>query len=133
MPEAKESITFYRDGSAMMGKHPGTHIDKEYDVVQDQTDETGVRTIVLQERDLAPLRRKARKLADAIAAKLGEGDSTTVKGLLYDVFTDYHEKTMDKLLRMIAAGKPVKVREGCFKVVIGDGRKRNSGVIMLRE
>ena len=133
MPQEKESITFYRDGSAMMGKLPGTHIDKEYDVVQDQTDGVGIRTIVLREKDLAPVREKARKLADVIAAKIGESGSATVKDLLFDVFRDYDEKTIDKLLKSIAAGQPVKVREGCFKVVIGDGRRKDRDEIMLRE
>ena len=116
-----------------MGKHPGTHIEKEYNVVRDETDEEGMRTIVLQEKDLTPLREKARKLADVVAANIGEGDSKILRELLFDVFKDYYEKTIDKLLKMIAEGKPVKVREGCFKVIIGDGRRKNSEEIMLRD
>ena len=133
MAREKQNMTFYRDGTVLMSKCPGTHVDTEYDVVRDETDEAGVRTIVLREKDVTVLRDKARRLATAIAEKIGEADSAVVHGLLFDVFKDYHERDMDRLLKMVATGQPVKVREGCFKVVIGDGRRRTSAEVMLRE
>ena len=133
MAQEKQNMTFYRDGTVLMSKCPGTHVDTEYNVVRDETDEAGVRTIVLREKDLTVLQDKARRLATAIAEKIGEAGSTVVHDLLFDVFKDYHELELDRLLRMVAKGQPVKVKEGCFKVVIGDGRRRNCAEVMLRE
>ena len=133
MPQPQESISLYRQGYAYMGKRPDGHIDKEYDILQDDTVE-GVRTIVLKERDLAAHLTRVRELSDAIAEKLGEGESKVVKGLLCDVLKDYEVKNFDQLYRQVMVqGEPVKSREGCFKVIVGDGRRKGSQHIMLRE
>ena len=132
MSVEKETITLHRNKTALTGKPPSTHIEKEYNVLKDETLE-GMRTIVLQEKDLSIQHEKARKLADTIAEEVGEGKSKAFKGMLFDIFRDYYEKTIDKLLKMIERGESVKVKEGCFKVIIGDGRKNSSEEIMLRE
>ena len=132
MPEPKESISLYRQGYAYMGKRPDGHIEKEYDIVQDET-VGGVRTIVLKERDLVPRLEKVRTLANMIAERIGEGSSRVVKELLFDALKDYEDKPFDRLYRQVSKDEPIKSKEGCFKIIVGDGRKKNSTHIMLRE
>ena len=133
MAEPYESISLYRKGQALTGKGDAPHVDKEYTIFKDQTVE-GVRTIVLQEKDLAPFREKARKLAEVMAEMIGEGESKVVKELLLDVLKDYEEKKLDELYkRVVERGEPVKAQEGCYKLIVGDGRTRKSEHIMLRE
>jgi hypothetical protein len=133
MPEPKESISLYKQGYAFMGKDPVGHIVAEYDIIRDETVE-GIRTIVLKERDLKPFYRRVRELADAIAERIGEGESKVVKDLLFDALHDYESRLIDKIYRrVVVRGEPVKPQEGCFKIIVGDGRRRNSVHIMLRE
>jgi len=132
MPEIKEGFSIYRDGTVYQSRGRSDHIDKEYNLLKDESFE-GVRTIVLQEKDLTTQREKARKLADLMADKIGEGGSKALKEMLYDIFKDYFEENLDKLIRRIEKGEPVRAKEGCFKIVVGDGRTKKSEHIMLRE
>lgn len=133
MPEPKESISLYRQGYAFMGKDPEGHIVMEYDIVRDDTVE-GVRTIVLKERDLKPLHDRVRELAGVITERIGESGSKVVRNLLFDALRDYEPRLIDKLYqRIVVKGEPVKPREGCFKIIVGDGRRKDSTHIMLRE
>lgn len=126
------SMSFYPRGKVYYGRGRSPHIDREYELVEDKT-EGGVRTIVLKEKDRGVLIKKAEELVDVIAEKLGEGESKAVKAILFDEFKDYAEEYLDDILKRITIKKePVKASEGCFKVLIGDGRKRGSIEIMLR-
>ena len=127
----KHSVTFYRNSTALMGKRPDGHVDKEYTVLKDETF-AGTRTIVLQERDPEPFLEKVKSAADMIAERIGEGQSKTMRNLLVDVLTDYDEKSLDRVLRRLARGDKVSTREGCFKILVGDGRRRNCEEIMIR-
>ena len=132
MAEPKESISLYKD-RALLGKGRSPHIDKEYEILEDKQ-EGDVRTIILKEKDLKPYWERVQKLVDIMADKLGEGESKAFKGLLFDALKDFEEKPFDKLYRQVVEGeRPVKVREGCFKLIVGDGRKGDSWHIMLRE
>ena len=133
MADPYESISLYRKGQALTGKGDSPHIDKEYMILKDETAE-GVRTIMLQEKDLTQFREKARKLAGVLAERIGEGESNVVKELLFDVLKDYEERKLDELYRQVVEkGEPVKAKEGCYKLIVGDGRTRKSEHIMLRE
>jgi len=132
MPEIKEDFSVYRDGTVYQSKGRSDHIAKEYTLVRDETYQ-GHRVIELQEKDLTTLQEKAKRLANLIADKIGEGKSKTVKDILFDVLKDYFEKSLDQLLKKIEKGEPVRAKEGCFKIVIGDGRTKKSDHIMLRE
>jgi hypothetical protein len=133
MPEIKVGFSIYGDGTVYQSKGRSEHIDKEYSLIEDNTDKAGRRTIILQEKDLTLQKEKARKLANLIADRIGEGSSKTFKEMLYDIFKDYYEKTLDKLVKRVEKGEPVKVKEGCFKILIGDGRTKKSECIMLRD
>jgi hypothetical protein len=91
-----------------------------------------VRTIVLKEKGIEEYKDKVDEIVALMMKKMGE-TSKTVEGLLKDALIDYQPKYLDKLLKMLQKGEPVKVKEGCFKVIIGDGRRKNSEQIMLRE
>jgi len=128
----RESISFYSRGKVFCGKGHSTHIDQEYELVEDKTKE-GVRTIVLREKDRTGLIEKARKLVDTIAEQIGEGESKAVKAILFDEFKDYAEEYLDQIYKRITVKKePVKTQEGCYKLFIGDGRKKDSIEIMIR-
>jgi hypothetical protein len=133
MPEPKESISLYRQGYAYLGTHEGGHIDKEYDILKDETSPEGVRTIVLRERDLTAFKEKAARITDLLLEKIGESDSKAMRGLLCDILGDFTEKHLDEIEWKLGRGAPVKIREGCYKILIGDGRRKNSVEIMLRE
>lgn len=132
--EIKEGFSIYKNGEvySSKGDERHTHITGEYKVVSDETKE-GVRTLILQEKDRTSQKEKARKLSNLLAERLGEGESTTIKELLYDLFKDYYEKELDGLLKKVEKGEPVKASEGCFKIIIGDGRTKRSEHIMLRD
>lgn len=131
MAEPRESISLFK-GYAYLGRGRDPHIAKEYDIVQDVTAE-GVRTIVLRERDLTAYRAKVDEAVDLLLERLDEADSRTTRGLLRDVLGDYEERRLDEIIRKARSGWPVKVREGCFKILIGDGRRKSGIEIMLRE
>lgn len=132
MTDPRESISLFKD-RALLGKGRSPHIDKEYEILEDKL-EGDIRTIILKERDLKPYWNKVQKLVDIIADKMGEGESKAFKGLLFDALKDFEEKHFEKLYKQVTEGeRPVKVREGCFKLIVGDGRRGDSWHIMLRE
>jgi len=130
---AKESITLYRRGVAFAAKKEGGHITGDYNILKDEIVE-GVRTIVLKERDKKEFIQKVKELSRVLAEKLGEGKSKTLIKILEDVFIDYSDDALDKLHERVIWGKePVKSREGCFHIIVGDGRKNSSAIIDIRE
>lgn len=66
--------------------------------------------------------------------KLGEPTSRTLKKLLSDVFFDYFPEAIERLYnKIVEKGVRVKEKEGCLKLVIGDGRCKDSEEIMFRD
>lgn len=129
----KEHISFYRRGVAYAAKREGGHITGDYDILKDETIE-GTRTIVLKERDRKEFIQKVKELSKTLAEKLGEGESKTFIKILEDVFIDYEDEHLYKLHERVVQGKePVKTREGCFRIIIGDGRKTSSAIIDIRD
>jgi hypothetical protein len=127
----KENISFYHGNLAMAGLREGEIPRHEYDVVSDKMEE-GVRTIQLKERDRAAFFDKCKKLADAIAEKIGEGESKTFKALLFDALKHYWDTDIDRIYDSVVSGKtPVKARKGCFAIIIGDGRRKSADIIQL--
>jgi len=128
----KEQIALYRRGVAYAAKREGGHITGDYDILKDETIE-GVRTIVLKERDRKEFLQKVKELSKVLAEKLGEGKSKTFIKILEDVFIDYEDENLDKLYERVVQGKePVKSREGCFHIIVGDGRKKGAAIIDIR-
>jgi len=57
-----------------------------------------------------------------------------VREILFDVLKAYEDKEVDRLYRyVVELDEPVKPREGCYKVIVGDGRRKDSFHIMMRE
>lgn len=132
IPKPKEALTLYKEGFALMKREAGAHIDKEYEIVSDKTEE-GTRTLVLKEKDTAEMQKRVRVLVDVIMKGLGE-TSKTLEKLLYDTLIDYWDESIERIYNKIVLKKePVKARAGCFAIIIGDGRKKNAERIDLRE
>lgn len=130
----KERLMIQSDGHVIHKKGAvSEHVDSEWDICSDTIDALGRRHLILEEKDLSPYYTKVDKAVELILQKLGEGESKTTKGLLQDVLRDYTEKAVDDVIKKLEQGKPAKIREGCYKLLIGDGRRRNSIELMLRE
>ncbi len=129
--EPSENLSFYRNKKAMGTKGVSRHIN-EYDIASDVTNEEGVRTIVMKPADKTEHLKLCDELANKMVEKLGGGDNKLLRTMLFDTLRDYGEKDVKSMHKMVVLGKaPVKHREGCFKIVIGDGRKKSSHEIML--
>jgi len=126
-----DNISLYRRGIAYSGKEEGGHVTGEYKIERDERTEDGTRTIVLKPIDLTERRIKVKKLVNLIADALGESKSKNFMAILTDTLKDYELNNIEKLIAKIERGQPVKSKEGCFKIVIGDGRKKHSDEIML--
>ena len=129
----RETITLYREGAALVTTKEGGIAEKEYEVVEDRED-NGDRVITLKRIDRSATVSKVKTLAAAIAKGLGDPRSRTLKGLLQDLLIEYWDEDIDSMYeRVVVKGEPVKAREGCFKILIGDGRRKDAGEIMIRE
>ena len=130
---AEETFTIYSRKKEVLLSKTGDHIDKEYHLESDTMAEDGTRTIIMKPKDLTELERKKRELALAIAKSLGEEKSKLLKELLYDALRDYQHKEIEEMHKKVLEKKEaVKTRPGCFRIIIGDGRRKNCGVIDLR-
>lgn len=142
MPKRTEEILLTDVGVVVTGKaaKPGKkirHMSESHRLVSDSTAPDGTRTIVIkkisQEED-AKFKKMKDELIKVIAEQNGEEASKSFKKLLEDVFSDNWRAHIVELHRMVVVDKqPAKVREGCFKIVIGDGRKKSSKEIMIRD
>ena len=125
-----ENISFYKGKKEALSATSGTHIDKYYEIISDK-DEGGKRVITLQEKDMSSHTANVKALVDELLAQLGETESRLMKTMLLDHLKDYKESDVIDMLRKVRAGAKVKPSEGCFKIIIGDGRKKKSHTIQL--
>lgn len=131
--EPSENFSFYRNKKICATKGISKHIN-EYDVVSDETNSGGVRTIVIKPIDKTKHLKLCRELASKMVEKLGEGENRLLRTMLFDTLRDYVDKAVVSMHKMVVLGEaPVKHRESCFKIIIGDGRKKNHHEIQLIE
>lgn len=126
-----ETISFYRSGRAYAAKREGGHITGDYDIVSDAKDESGNRVIVLKEHDLTEHDHNLDELVNALTQKL-DPTSRLFPQILRDTLVDYNDDDIMRLLAKVRKGVKVTPKEGCFKLYIGDGRKRSAEEIMIR-
>jgi hypothetical protein len=106
----------------------------EYNILSDTIGEDGTRTLVFKPTDASKFLQRVAELAAAMVEKLGEGENKLLRTMLADTLRDYREEDIDDMYRkVVLREQPVKYREGCFKLIIGDGRKKGRHEIMLVE
>lgn len=131
--DPRENFSLYRDKKILAIKGSSKHLI-EYDVVSDETNQEGIRTIVIKPSDKTEHLKVCKELADKMVARLGEGENKLLRTMLFDTLRDYKEKdVIDMHKKVVMGGAPVKHRESCFKIIIGDGRKRGHHEIQLIE
>ena len=131
--ESVENMSFYKSKKIYATRGISKHVN-EYDIVSDVTSEDDIRTIVIKPSDKTEHLRLCAELANKLVEKLGEGENKLLRTMLLDTLRDYKDKDIQDMHKKVVLGKaPVKYREGCFKIIIGDGRKANHHAIMLIE
>jgi hypothetical protein len=132
-PKITERIGIYADKKLVSMAGEGRHIKEHYVVVSDK--KVGKkRVITLEVQDRREVDRKKKELLEAILVNMGDQKNKTVRALVADVLNDYTDSSIDDLHnRVVTKKQPVKAQEGCFKLVIGDGRKKGHKEIMIRE
>ena len=113
---------------------PGVHKVHDYVLSSKEKSDDGTLTIVLKPRDMKEIKRKLNKLVNTLAVKLNEPDSKVVKGILKDKLSEFWDEDVEELYnKVVVENQSVKAKEGCFKIIIGDQRRKNSDAIMLRD
>jgi len=135
-PKRAEQILVYDNKTLIAGRCNRSgrmrHFDRYYKIVSDKT-KGSKRILILELQDRKEIERKKREIIETIA-KATKDNSETFKALLDDALSDYIDSAILEMhARVVKKKQPVKVKEGCFKIVVGDGRKKNHGEIMLRE
>ncbi len=135
-PKRAEQILVFDNKTLVAGRCNRSgrmrHFDRHYKIVSDRS-KGKKRTLVLELQDRKEMERKKREIIETIA-KATKDNSETFKALLNDALSDYIDSAISEMhARVVEKKQPVKVQEGCFKIVVGDGRKKNHGEIMLRE
>jgi len=126
-----ENFSIFRGGKILGTKGESRHI-KDFDIVSDKTDEVGVRTLVFKPSDVAERLKLCKELANEIVVALGEGDNKLLRRMISDHLRDYDEKDIKEMHKLVmGGGVPIKTRESCFKIIIGDGRRRGHHEIQL--
>ena len=135
MKPAVETITFYsRKNEALSALGSGRHVDTEYEIIGDEVAESGERLIRLKKKDVTEEIRKKKDLVTKVCESVGETSTGMFSKVLADTFLDYDEKSVDRMLKALERGEPVKkAARHCFRLYIGDGRKRRSQLIEIRE
>lgn len=131
-----ETITLYKGRKEALASSRVGHLEKEFDILSDTVGEDGVRTITIKPKDLAELNKLRKELVEAIAKKLGEAGSRTFKRILSDTLREYRDSDIKRMHSQLVVAKvkpTVKATRSCFEIIIGDGRKKNSHIIRIRE
>ncbi len=131
--ESKENMSFYPKGKVFSAKGRGTHITNEYQLIGDEVSVDGNRIIKLKLIDQTEHLQHCSDLANKLVVQLGEPVSSLLRTVIYDSLRDFLETDILDMLKQIGKGEQVKKREGCFKLIIGDGRKKRHHEIMLSE
>ena len=130
----KEIIRITKKDTAYSQLEDERHSARDYIVEKDEIGKEGKRVLVLAPRPMEDIIQKRKEVVQTILKKLGESRSKTLKKLLTDVFSDYFPESIERLHdSIVAKDKPVKQVEGCFKLIVGDGRRKDSEEIMLRD
>ena len=131
-----ETITFYKGRKEALATSRVGHLEKEYDILSD-TIEEDVRVLRIKPKDLSEINKLREELTEVIAEKLGEGTSKTFKAILSDTLTEYDKASIKRMYKKLIEAKgevpPVKATKGCFEIIIGDGRRKKSEIIRIRE
>ena len=65
--------------------------------------------------------------------KVGER-GRMLKEILLDTMMDYHDTAIKRMHRKVVLGEePVRKGKGCYYISIGDGRKKGSDILRIRE
>jgi len=136
IPKGKETITLFNNKLATVYKisrEEAVSHGIDYDILQDtKVEGDNTRTITLKKRPTTDRQKKLNEVTETILEKLGEKESKLLRRLLKDATADYFDEIVEELYsEVILKKKPVKSREGCFKIIIGDGRKKNHHEIQL--
>lgn len=128
-----ETFSIYTKGHVLLSKGGG-HVDKELDVLSDTTTEDGIRTLVIKPADVSKAQSEISELVELIAERLGEKESKHFKEILRDSLKDCRNSDITRMLKKVRVGKePIKAHKGCYRVLIGDGRSKNSDFIRIRD
>lgn len=129
----KEKIVITRSKTAYTTDYAVRHAVKDYDVVSDETSKEGVRTIVLKPSTLTPERdRLVEENTDMIMKSLKDS-SPTLRGIIFDTVKNGTLNNLRKLNKMLKSGKKVSTSSGCFRLYVGDGRKKNSVALVIKD
>lgn len=135
----KEGMFFLTNGRVITaagtgrGKESVGHYTESHTLVSDKVDRSGVRTIVMKAMDRKGIEKRKQELVNAIA-KAVKDESEIFKQLLADVFATDWDSRVERLYdAVVLKGKKVSFREGCFKILVGDGRKKKGMEVMLRK
>lgn len=132
MAEPYETISLYKDKRAFASKKEGGHLTGDFDILSDKVDSEGNRIITLKPHDLSEHKRKLAKLVELLVHEL-DPKSKLLPKLLLDTLIDFPEDAIARMLNKVEKGKEkVTATEGCFKIYIGDGRRKSSEEIMVR-
>ena len=148
--EQQQKITLTKGNLALVRKMERSgewgHIQKECEVVRDVVAvtaacddldwrgiEKGDRIIILRERDMTAYKKKITHVTNLLMKAIGSKDAT-LRGYLRDTIGEYLPKELEIIRSKIEDdGEVVKPKEGCFKLVIGDGRKKGHYEIPMRD
>lgn len=135
-PKRAEQILVFNNKTLVAGKCDRSgrmrHFDRHYKIVSDKA-KGSKRVLVLELQDQKEIERKKREIIDAIAKSVGD-TGKQFKAIMHDTLNDYTDPAITEMYdKIIKKKQPVKVKEGCFKIVVGDGRKKNHSEIMLRD
>jgi len=124
MDKFKETLEITQSGKVESMHNENGEIVMEYEIVSDETDSSGERTIKIKPspRD-AEVKRKRNELVNTLLQRLGEKDSKAFSALLENAIRQYGYNIVEELhKRVVAQQQPVKAKKGCFELVIGKGR-----------
>jgi len=128
----KETISIHRSGLTFTRKgDTSAHISGEYSSAQ-EVREDGTRIITLTPLDTQTTKDRIKAITETILEALGEEDSKAMRGLLLDHLREYWDDIIEDMYKKVVLNREeVKLREGCFKIIIGDGRRKDHNEIQL--
>lgn len=135
-PKRAEQILVFDNKTLVAGRCNRSgrmrHFDRHYKIVSDKA-KGSKRILVLELQDRKEIERKKREIIEVIAKSVGD-TGKQFKAIMHDTLNDYTDSAITEMYnKIIKKQQPVKVREGCFKIVVGDGRKKGHLEIALRE